>query len=421
MSFEKINLIEPIRKALKTEGYTRPTPIQKQSIPIILEGRDLLGSAQTGTGKTAAFAIPILQILYKNRNTENLQRPVPQTERKIKTLIVTPTRELAIQIGESFAAYGRFSGLHHTVIFGGVSQLRQTNALKKGVDILIATPGRLLDLMNQGYIKLRYLEIFVLDEADRMLDMGFIHDVKKIIAALPEKRQPLFFSTTMPPAIITLARTILNNPVKIVIEPVISTTELISQSLYFVDKPNKNALLLHILEDRSLITALIFTRTKYGADKLTRFLTKNGIRAEAIHGNKSQGARQQALSNFKNRKIRALVASDIAARGLDIDDLSCVINYEIPNIPETYVHRIGRTGRAETAGVAISFCNVEEVAYLQGIQALVPKIIPVVDNHPYPMKEEAISPSPRSRKPATAAYSGKYEHRSHQRTQTQRR
>jgi len=421
MSFEKINLIEPIRKALKTEGYTRPTPIQKQSIPIILEGRDLLGSAQTGTGKTAAFAIPILQILYKNRNTENLQRPVPQTERKIKTLIVTPTRELAIQIGESFAAYGRFSGLHHTVIFGGVSQLRQTNALKKGVDILIATPGRLLDLMNQGYIKLRYLEIFVLDEADRMLDMGFIHDVKKIIAALPEKRQSLFFSATMPPAIITLARTILNNPVKIVIEPVISTTELISQSLYFVDKPNKNALLLHILEDRSLITALIFTRTKYGADKLTRFLTKNGIRAEAIHGNKSQGARQQALSNFKNRKIRALVASDIAARGLDIDDLSCVINYEIPNIPETYVHRIGRTGRAETAGVAISFCNVEEVAYLQGIQALVPKIIPVVDNHPYPMKEEAISPSPRSRKPATAAYSGKYEHRSHQRTQTQRR
>lgn len=416
MSFEKINLIEPIRKALKTEGYTRPTPIQKQSIPIILEGRDLLGSAQTGTGKTAAFAIPILQILYKSRESEKLQRPVPQTERKIKALIVTPTRELAIQIGESFAAYGRFSGLHHTVIFGGVSQLRQTNALKKGVDILIATPGRLLDLMNQGYIKLRDLEIFVLDEADRMLDMGFIHDVKKIIAALPEKRQSLFFSATMPPAIITLARTILNNPVKIVIEPVISTTELISQSLYFVDKPNKNALLLHILEDRSLITALIFTRTKYGADKLTRFLTKNGIRAEAIHGNKSQGARQQALSNFKNRKIRALVASDIAARGLDIDDLSCVINYEIPNIPETYVHRIGRTGRAENAGVAISFCNAEEAAYLQGIQALLPKIIPVVDNHPYPMKEEAAAPPSRNRKPATVAYTGRYEHRSHRRT-----
>jgi len=421
MSFEKINLIEPIRKALKTEGYTRPTPIQKQSIPIILEGRDLLGSAQTGTGKTAAFAIPILQILYKSRKAEKLQRPVPQTERKIKTLIVTPTRELAIQIGESFAAYGRFSGLHHTVIFGGVSQLRQTNALKKGVDILIATPGRLLDLMNQGYIKLRDLEIFVLDEADRMLDMGFIHDVKKIIAALPEKRQSLFFSATMPPTIITLARSILNNPAKIVIEPVISTTELISQSLYFVDKPNKNALLIHILEDRSLITALIFTRTKYGADKLTRFLTKNGIRAEAIHGNKSQGARQQALSNFKNRKIRALVASDIAARGLDIDDLSCVINYEIPNIPETYVHRIGRTGRAENAGVAISFCNAEEAAYLQGIQALLPKIIPVVDNHPYPMKEEAAAPPSRSRKPATVAYTGRYEHRSHRRTQTHRR
>ncbi|MBU1873469.1 DEAD/DEAH box helicase [bacterium] len=421
MSFENIDLIEPIRKALKTEGYYRPTPIQKQSIPIILEGRDLLGSAQTGTGKTAAFAIPILQILYESRNNTTPQSSTPQTDRRIKALIITPTRELAIQIGESFAAYGRYSGLHHTVVFGGVSQLRQTNALKKGVDILIATPGRLLDLMNQGYIKLRDLEIFVLDEADRMLDMGFIHDVKKIIAALPQKRQSLFFSATMPPAIITLARTILNNPVKVVIAPVTSTAELISQSLYFVDKANKSALLLHVLKDRSLVTALIFTRTKYGADKLARFLVKNGIRAEAIHGNKSQGARQQALSNFKNRKIRALVASDIAARGLDIDDLSCVINYEIPNIPETYIHRIGRTGRAETAGIAISFCNAEEAAYLQGIQALLPEMIPVVDEHPYPMKEEAPTPPPRSRKPTTSAYSGQYEHRSRRRLHTRRR
>ncbi|MDO9548706.1 MAG: DEAD/DEAH box helicase [Candidatus Marinimicrobia bacterium] len=421
MSFENINLIEPIRKALKTEGYSIPTPIQKQSIPIILEGKDLLGSAQTGTGKTAAFAIPILQILYENRNAETLRHSVPQTDRKIKALIVTPTRELAIQIGESFAAYGRYSGLHHTVVFGGVSQLRQTNALKKGVDILIATPGRLLDLMNQGYIKLRDLEIFVLDEADRMLDMGFIHDVKKIIAALPQKRQSLFFSATMPPAIITLARTILYNPVKVVIAPVISTAELISQSLYFVDKPNKNALLLHILEDRSIVTALIFTRTKYGADKLTRFMTRNGIRAEAIHGNKSQGARQQALSNFKSRKIRALVASDIAARGLDIDDLSCVINYEIPNIPETYVHRIGRTGRAGATGIAISFCNAEEAAYLQGIQALLPEIIPVVEDHPFPMKEVAATPSPPGRKPSVTAYSGKYDPRLRRRLQTRRR
>jgi len=421
MSFENINLIEPVRKALKTEGYFRPTPIQKQSIPIILEGRDLLGSAQTGTGKTAAFAIPILQILYKSRNTATQQSSTPQMDRRIKALIITPTRELAIQIGESFAAYGRYSGLHHTVVFGGVSQVRQTNALKKGVDILIATPGRLLDLMNQGYIKLRDLEIFVLDEADRMLDMGFIHDVKKIIAALPQKRQSLFFSATMPPAIITLARTILNNPVKIVIAPVTSTAELISQSLYFVDKANKSALLLHVLKDRSIVTALIFTRTKYGADKLARFLVKNGIRAEAIHGNKSQGARQQALSNFKNRKIRALVASDIAARGLDIDDLSCVINYEIPNIPETYIHRIGRTGRAETTGIAISFCNAEESVYLQGIQALLPDIIPVVDEHPYPMMEEAPTPPPRSRKPTTSAYSGQYEHRSRRRLHTRRR
>lgn len=421
MSFENIDLIEPIRKALNTEGYLKPTPIQKQSMPIILEGRDLLGSAQTGTGKTAAFAIPILQILYKKITAETQSRTSSQTGRKIKALIVTPTRELAIQIGESFAAYGRYAGLHHTVIYGGVSQLRQTTALKRGVDILIATPGRLLDLMNQGFIQLRNIEIFVLDEADRMLDMGFIHDVKKIIASLPEKRQSLFFSATMPPAIITLARTILNNPVKVVIAPVVSTAELISQYLYYVDKSNKSALLLHILKDRSLATILIFTRTKYGADKLARFLQKNGIRAEAIHGNKSQGARQQALSNFKNGKIRVLVASDIASRGLDIDDLSCVINYEIPNIPETYVHRIGRTGRAETAGIAISFCDAEEAAYLHGIQALLPTMIPVVDDNPYPMLE-VVTPHPtRTRRSSGTTYSGRFEHRSRRRSTSHRR
>lgn len=416
MSFENIDLIEPIRKALNTEGYSKPTPIQKQSIPFILEGRDLLGSAQTGTGKTAAFAIPIIQILYKELNGESQQRSVRQGNRKIKALIVTPTRELAIQIGESFTAYGRYADLRHTVIFGGVSQSRQTKALKNGVDILIATPGRLLDLMNQGYINLRNLELFVLDEADRMLDMGFIHDVKKIITALPQKRQSLFFSATMPPAIITLARTILNNPVKVVIAPVISTAELISQYLYYVDSPNKRALLLHILKDRALATALIFTRTKYGADKLARFLAKNGIRAEAIHGNKSQGARQKALSNFKTGKIRALVASDIASRGLDIDNLSCVINYEIPNIPETYIHRIGRTGRAETAGIAISLCNAEEAAYLQGIQALLPTMIPVVDDHPYPMLEAAAATPAKPRRSSGTGYSGRFEHRSRRRS-----
>ena len=415
MSFEHLHLIEPIHKALKTEGYSVPTPIQERSIPIILEGKDLMGSAQTGTGKTAAFAIPILQILYKKQNAETQRRTGQSTGRKIKALIVTPTRELAIQIGESFTAYGRHTGLNHTVVFGGVSQVPQTNALRKGVDILVATPGRLLDLMNQRYIQLRDLEIFVLDEADRMLDMGFIHDVKKIIAALPEKRQSLFFSATMPPPIITLARTILNNPVKVEIEPDKATGEAIEQSLYFVDKANKSGLLFHLLKDKSIATALVFTRTKYGADKLSKFLVRNAIKAEAIHGNKSQGARQQALSNFKNRRTRVLVASDIAARGLDIDDLSCVINYEMPNIPETYIHRIGRTGRAGATGLAISFCNAEEAAYLQGIQALLPQRIPVIEDHPYPMRELATAPPPPVRRAAVTAYSGSSDRKLHPR------
>ena len=379
MTFENLNLIEPILRAVKIEGYTEPTPIQEQAIPVLLEGRDLIGCAQTGTGKTAAFAIPILQLLTKK------QTPVAG-RRTIAALIVTPTRELAIQISESFSAYGKFTGLKHTVIFGGVSQNAQTNALKNGVDILVATPGRLLDLIDQKFVNLQNLQFFVLDEADRMLDMGFIHDVKKIIAKLPAKRQSLFFSATMPAEIQKLAATILTRPVKVDIIPVVATTNLIKQSLYFVDKPDKRHLLIHLLQDKSITTALIFTRTKHGADKVSRDLMKAGIKAAAIHGNKSQGARQDALNNFKNKKTRVLVATDIASRGIDVEQLSHVINYEIPNIPETYIHRIGRTGRAGVDGVALSFCDMEEKEYLKDIYKLTSKPIPVVEDHPFPMK-----------------------------------
>lgn len=339
-----------------------------------------MGCAQTGTGKTAAFALPILQKLHQMNGIGQKQRP-------IRALVITPTRELALQIGESFEAYGKFTHLKNTVIFGGVNQNPQTEALRRGTDILIATPGRLLDLMGQGFVHLRNLEIFVLDEADRMLDMGFIHDVKKIIAALPQKRQSLFFSATMPPAIVALAGTIVHDPVEVSVTPVTATADLISQSVYFVDKGNKNDLLLHVLEDKSIVSALVFTRTKYGADKVARLLAKNGIKAEAIHGNKSQNARQRALSNFKERHIRVLVASDIASRGIDIEEISCVINFEIPNIPETYVHRIGRTGRAGSNGIAISFCDKEEKAYLKDIYRLISRTIPVVENHPFPSSD----------------------------------
>ena len=391
MSFEKLNLIEPILRALKTEGYTQPTPIQEQAIPILLERKDLLGCAQTGTGKTAAFAIPILQLLHQ----DELYKKAPAG---IKTLILTPTRELAIQIGESFAAYGRYLKISHTVIFGGVSQKSQTDALREGVDILIATPGRLLDLMNQRYVKLDQIKIFVLDEADRMLDMGFIHDVKKVIAKLPLKRQTLFFSATMPKEISSLANSILTNPVRVEVTPVSSTANTIQQSLYYVDKKNKKSLLLDLLKDKSIITALVFTRTKHGADKVTMDLNKSGIHAEAIHGNKSQNARQRALSNFKLQKTRVLVATDIAARGIDVEDLSTVINFELPNIPETYVHRIGRTGRAGASGISISFCDFDEREFLRDIQKLIGKSIPVVDGHPFPMT--ATSSSEASPKPA---------------------
>jgi len=377
MQFESLNIIEPILKSLKEEGYTIPTPIQVQAIPIILQGTDLIGCAQTGTGKTAAFAVPILQLLSGNRTFDK--------KKKIRSLIVTPTRELAIQIEESFEAYGRHTGLTCTVVFGGVHQNPQTAALRNGVDILVATPGRLLDLMNQGFISLKDIEIFVLDEADRMLDMGFIHDVRKILAALPQKRQSLFFSATMPPEIVKLAGSIVYKPVKVEVTPSATTVDIVNQFVYFIDKGNKNSLLLELLKDKNIKTALVFTRTKYGADKVVKVLKKKNISAEAIHGNKAQKARQRALLNFKAQTTRVLVATDIAARGIDVDDLEFVINYEIPNISETYVHRIGRTGRAGANGTAISFCDAEEKVYLHDIEKLITKKLQVVDNHPFPL------------------------------------
>jgi ATP-dependent RNA helicase RhlE len=376
INFSELNLIEPLQKAVANEGYTTPTPIQAQAIPIILQGIDLLGVAQTGTGKTAAFSIPILQLLH---NTHGFQRG----KRNIKALIVTPTRELAIQIDESLAAYGKYTQLTHTVIFGGVKQGKQTDALRDGVDILVATPGRLLDLINQRFITLNHIEMFVLDEADRMLDMGFIHDIKKLLVLLPKKRQSLFFSATMPPDIQKLADTILYHPQKVEVTPVSSTADTIKQAVYFLDKNDKNALLMDILKDKTIETALVFTRTKHGADKVVKVLLKNGIRAEAIHGNKAQNARQRALENFKAKTTRVLVATDIASRGIDVDELAYVINFEIPNIPETYVHRIGRTGRAGANGTSFSFCDSEERAFLRDIQKLIGKQIPVIIDHPY--------------------------------------
>jgi len=379
MLFEELNLIEPILKALKQEGYTQPTPIQEQSIPLILKGKDLLGCAQTGTGKTAAFAIPILQLLYQQKQQHKEQKT-------IKSLILTPTRELAIQIEESFKAYGRNTGLKHLVVFGGVSQNPQTEALQRGVDILVATPGRLLDLMNQRFVNLQHIQILVLDEADRMLDMGFVNDVKKVIAKLPAKRQTLFFSATMPSEIKQLADTILNKPERVEVTPVSSTADTIEQALFMVEKSDKKDLLLHLLKDKTIQTALVFTRTKHGADKVVKDLLRANITAEAIHGNKSQNARQRALSNFKARTTRILVATDIAARGIDVDELTHVINYELPNVPETYVHRIGRTGRAGASGTALSFCDAEEQDFLKDIHKLINKTIPVAD-HPYPPKQ----------------------------------
>ena len=383
MSFLDLHVIDPILQALAAEGYTTPTPIQSQAIPIILGGKDLLGCAQTGTGKTAAFAVPILQMLH------TAQAPA-KGNRTIKALILAPTRELAIQIGESFSAYGKNTRLRHTVIFGGVSQFAQTEALRNGIDILIATPGRLLDLLNQKYINLQHITHFVLDEADRMLDMGFINDIKKIITKLPLQRQSLFFSATMPPQIQQLSSTILKNPEHVAVTPVSSSAPKVTQGVYMVERSNKRKLLMHLLNDNQLSTVLVFTRTKHGADRVTKDLNKSGITAEAIHGDKSQNARQRALANFKNRQIRVLVATDIAARGIDIEELPMVINYELPHDPETYVHRIGRTGRAGAGGSALSFCDVEEMDALKQIHKLTGKILPVVPDHPYVISNESL-------------------------------
>ncbi len=376
MNFKNLGIIEPILRSLESEGYTHPTPIQEQAIPILLQGKDLLGCAQTGTGKTAAFAIPILQHLFLDRQHNGGQR-------KIRALVVTPTRELAIQIGESFSTYGRFTGIKNTVIFGGVKQGSQTQALKEGVEVLIATPGRLLDLMDQGYVSLKDVKYSVLDEADRMLDMGFIHDIRKIIDRLPLQRQSLFFSATMPPDIVELSKKILGNPEKVSVTPEQTTAEKVEQSVCFVSKQNKPALLVHLLKTEKPESVLVFSRTKHGADKIARHLKKSGIDAGAIHGNKSQNARQLALGNFKDGRMGVLVATDIAARGIDIEELSLVINFDLPNVPETYVHRIGRTGRAGAGGNAVSFCDAEEKTCLRDIQKLINQKIRVRNDHPF--------------------------------------
>lgn len=369
LTFHDLSLIQPLLDSLKEEGYTTPTPIQAQAIPALLQGRDLLGCAQTGTGKTAAFTLPILQLMHGH--------PQPLKPGQPQALILTPTRELAIQIDDSIAAYGRHLRLRHAVIFGGVSQNPQVAALQKGLHLLVATPGRLLDLMQQGYVSLEAIRFFVLDEADRMLDMGFVHDVKRIIARLPKRRHTLFFSATMPPEIQQLADSLLHQPVKVEVTPVSSTAEKIDQCVYHVEKSQKQNLLIRLLSDPQRAHVLVFTQMKHAANKLAKKLNEAGIAADAIHGNKSQSARQRALEQFRNREIRVLVATDIAARGIDIDDLSHVLNYELPNVPETYVHRIGRTGRAGASGTAISFCEPEERPYLAAIQKLIRQTIPV--------------------------------------------
>ncbi|AJS61232.1 DEAD/DEAH box helicase [Paenibacillus sp. IHBB 10380] len=392
MTFNDLNIIPEILKALSKENYTTPTPIQEQAIPAVLEGRDFLGCAQTGTGKTAAFAVPMIQLLSE-------QKSKPNAGRRIHSLILTPTRELALQISDNIKAYSQYTDVSCTAIVGGVSQKVQERALNHGADIIIATPGRLIDLINQKRIDLQHVKILVLDEADRMLDMGFIHDVKRIITKMPSKRQTLFFSATMPPEISKMVKSLLVNPVKVEITPVSSTVDRIKQSVYLLDKGNKQNQLNHLLQDKAIVSALVFTRTKRGADRVVRDLTRVNISAQAIHGNKSQTDRQKALSNFKSGATRVLVATDIAARGIDIEELSHVINFNLPNIPETYVHRIGRTGRAGLSGTAISFCEVDELPFLKDIEKLIGKTIPEVKDHSYPM--------PRSFQPVKAERSSK--------------
>ncbi|MBL6657270.1 MAG: DEAD/DEAH box helicase [Flavobacteriales bacterium] len=384
MKFEDLKLIPSILKALEYQNYTKPTSIQAKAIPLVLQGKDILGSAQTGTGKTAAFSIPIVQHLENKKQHH-------KGHRKISALIVTPTRELAIQIGESFSAYSKFTNLKNTVIFGGVGQGIQVKALNKGVDVLVATPGRLLDLINQGYISLNDIKYFVLDEADRMLDMGFIHDIRKLLALLPRKRQSLFFSATMPKNILELSNQILNKPEKVVVNPVSSTAETIQQFVYMTNKYCKKNLLLHILDNPEIEQVLLFSRTKHGADKIVKNLIKENIQAAAIHGNKGQSQRQKALKNFKDGQIRVLVATDIAARGIDIDKLRFVINYDIPNESETYVHRIGRCGRAGEEGISISICEPEEIVFLKDIEKLTKQSLTVVDDNPFPQTDKPMT------------------------------
>jgi len=384
MLFEDLKIIPPILKALKEEKYRTPTPIQEKAIPLVLNRKDVLGSAQTGTGKTAAFAIPILQLLSLEKEQNN-------NFRTIKALIVTPTRELAIQIGESFTVYGKYTNVKNTVIFGGVKQLSQTNTLRNGVDVLIATPGRLLDLINQKFIKLTDIKYFVLDEADRMLDMGFIHDIRKIITLLPSQRQSLFFSATMPQNIVSLSQKILKNPVKVEVSPVSSTAQTIQQYLYYTNKSDKPNLLYHLLKDKKMDKVLLFSRTKHGADKIARNLNKKDIKTAAIHGDKAQNQRQKALTNFKNGMLKVLVATDIAARGIDIDKLKYIINYDIPNIAETYVHRIGRSGRAGEEGIAISICEPEENIFVKDIEKLIRKKITLAKDNPFPQTDKPMN------------------------------
>lgn len=386
MTFKDLHLIPSILKALEDENYTAPTDIQAKSIPLILDRNDVLGSAQTGTGKTAAFAIPIIQHLAKEKEQQQSSH-----KPKITTLVVTPTRELAIQIDESFSTYGKYTDIKNTVIFGGVKQGRQVKRIERGVDVLIATPGRLLDLMNQRLVSLKDIKYFVLDEADRMLDMGFINDIKKIIAQLPKKRQSLFFSATMPQNIIDLSRKILHQPKKVAVNPVSSTAETIQQFVYPTNKNLKTKLLLNILDNDEIEQVLLFSRTKHGADRIVRNLKKERITSAAIHGNKAQNQRQKVLGEFKDGTIRVLVATDIAARGIDIDKLRYVINYDIPNEPETYVHRIGRCGRAGEDGIAISICEPEENGYLRDIEKLTQQKIQIVKDNPYPQTDRPMN------------------------------
>ena len=383
MKFEDLNLHPTLLKAVKNQNYVNPTAIQEQAIPLILKDNDVLGTAQTGTGKTAAFALPILDHLINEKSNNNTT--------KIRALVVTPTRELAIQIGENFTDYAKYNNIKNTVIFGGVKQGTQTNALANGVDVLVATPGRLLDLMGQGFISLNDIGYFVLDEADRMLDMGFINDIKKLLEKLPKNRQSLFFSATMPNSILTLSNTILRNPKKIAVHQVSTTAETIKQSIYYTNKSDKKDLLFHILKNKDINQILVFSRTKHGADRIVRNLLKNNIEAAAIHGDKSQNQRQRALQSFKDYKVRVLVATDIAARGIDIDKLSYVLNYDIPNEPETYVHRIGRCGRAGEKGVSISICEPEENVYAKDIEKLIKQKIEAVQNHPFPQTEKPMN------------------------------